>query len=421
MLAGASHQDFTPAPGPVLQGHYSTNPSTAVLHPIEARAAAFHAGERTVVVITLDVLGVSLDTTARVRARLQRALNIHPNNVMLCASHTHCAPPTLDNLLGTPDPAFLAAVEDAAVQCATKAVSDLRPVQLAVGCSAAYFNVNRRPFCGTTAMAVNHGAACDKRVRTLQAVDPRGRAVATLFHYTCHPTALRGSDGLISPDYPGVARAAVEHDTGAPALFLPGTFGNIRPAILTPKGGFASATPDQLQQIGAELAGSVLRAARHSKPLDADLLDARQTDLTLPFAPGPSDEELRAIELDATPAVAVKHPWAHSLLSQRAARTVPVSERSVMQLLRIGPVTLLSIPGEPVQEIGLSLERIAHPRHPELWPVGYTNDMLGYLVTERHKLEGGYEPNAYPYFTRPAPFADEQSLIEQAAAKLLGI
>jgi hypothetical protein len=47
--------------------------------------------------------------------------------------------------------------------------------------------------------------------------------------------------------------------------------------------------------------------------------------------------------------------------------------------------------------------------------------MLGYLVTERQKAEGGYEPNAYPFFDRPAPFADEESRIEHLAAKLLGI
>jgi hypothetical protein len=100
--------------------------------------------------------------------------------------------------------------------------------------------------------------------------------------------------------------------------------------------------------------------------------------------------------------------------------TLPPSETSSMQSLRIGPLSLLTIPGEPVQEIGHALERLAAPHHPDLWPLGYTNDMLGYLVTERQKLEGGYEPTAYPFFDRPAPFADEESRIRDTAAKLLG-
>ncbi|HZZ44655.1 MAG TPA: neutral/alkaline non-lysosomal ceramidase N-terminal domain-containing protein [Tepidisphaeraceae bacterium] len=420
MLAGVAHVDFTPAPGLILQGHFSTTPSTGVLHPLEARAAAFCIGERTVIVITLDVIGVSIASTTRIRQRLQSAAGIHPNNVMVAASHTHCAPATIDLLGLTPAPEFLASVEDAAVQCATKAIADLRPARLALGTSSAYFNVNRRPLPGaTTQFSVNYSEICDKRVRILRVDDLRGRPLTLLFHYACHPTTFPGSKGLISSDYPGVARSYIEHDLGCPALFLPGCFGNIRPLVLDSAGNFIPANAEQLDSIGRELASATVRAARSIKTADADLLDARQTELVLPYSPPPTAAEFRAIQAETSPAaIAVKHPWAARVLS---ATALPAEVRSAMQLLRIGPLSLLSMPGEPVQEIGHAIERLAAAVQPDLWPVGYSNDMLGYLVTEPQKIQGGYEPTAYPYFNHPATFRDEQFHLEQAAMRLLSV
>src|SRR5438552_2807931 len=58
-------------------------------------------------------------------------------------------------------------------------------------------------------------------------------------------------------------------------------------------------------------------------------------------------------------------------------------------------------------------------RRADLWPVGYANDEIGYLCTDRSYVEGGYEPGAYVYYGRPAPFKGEEALIVETAARLL--
>ena len=40
--------------------------------------------------------------------------------------------------------------------------------------------------------------------------DPRGRLLATMINYACHPTTLAWDNTLISPDYIGALREVVE-------------------------------------------------------------------------------------------------------------------------------------------------------------------------------------------------------------------
>lgn len=439
MWAGVGAADVTPRPGQVLQGHYTTRVSTGVLRPLEVRALVVRgrAGTRACLV-TVDAIGVSCDSTARIRDGVARSTGIRPDHVMVCASHTHCAPPAVRLLGLDPSPDFVAAFESAAVSSATAALAAEVPVYVGTGCAAAHFNVNRRPIPGDgppAQFSANYGGVVDKRVRVLSLEHDDGRPLAVLFHYSCHPTTKAGSEGLISPDYPGVARAHIEHELGCRALFLPGCFANIRPLVLDDHGQFVSASREKLEEIGLELGQAACRAARAARPLptglstDASAVDedvwARETDLVLPFADPMTPDQLDAVTRDPAPAaIAVKAPWARRVQAMVRDGALPADERTAMQALRLGPVTLVSIPGEPVQEMGYEIERRAAPaaaRLGDVWPVGYTNDMVGYLVTERHKREGGYEPTAYPWFDRPAPFRDEERLITDTAARLLGI
>jgi len=92
-----------------------------------------------------------------------------------------------------------------------------------------------------------------------------------------------------------------------------------------------------------------------------------------------------------------------------------------MQALRIGPLLCVAIPGESVQEIGHEIEKrlVRRGGADDIWTMGYCNDMLGYLVTERHKLERGYEPQAYRNFEQPAPFVNEYQVIVKKAEEVV--
>ena len=417
--SGVATGDITPEPGLVLQGHWNTNPSHAVLYPLEVRAIVFAEGDSQIAIATLDIIGVTKATTDRIRAQVAKTSGIPEAGVMIACSHTHCAPATLPCLGMTPDPKFMDRLVNTTAACIAEAAHALQPVTFGLGCGSAHFNINRRPLPGSSGMTLNYGGIVDRRVRVLQVCKADGAPLAALFHYSCHPTTLSGSHGLISPDFPGIARDRIERALNCKALFLSGCFGNIRPAILSETGGFASATKEQLDACGYELGDEVCRVAAELDPKSATGIRARRTGMALPFGDPMPEDQLMEMAADETErGQLLTGPWAEQVLAMMTAGDVPAEKPTEMQMMQLGPLMLIAIPGEPVQEIGHAIEKRLRHLSADLWPVGYANDEVGYLCIARHYEEGGYEPNAYPYYGEPAPFHGEETVILKTADAL---
>ncbi|MBT3604008.1 MAG: hypothetical protein HN521_13190, partial [Candidatus Latescibacteria bacterium] len=126
MRCGVASGDITPEPGMILQGHWSTNASHSVMYPIEVRAVVFDDDGTRSAVMTLDVIGVPLALTQRIRAALSD--HIPAESVMVACSHTHCGPPVLPCLGMTPDANYLQRIVDVSAQCVQEAVDGLEDV-----------------------------------------------------------------------------------------------------------------------------------------------------------------------------------------------------------------------------------------------------------------------------------------------------
>jgi hypothetical protein len=423
MRAGVAGRDITPDPGLRLQGHWSTNPSHGVQDPLEIRAIVFANDSTSLAIVSLDLIGISRATTESIRARIVRRCAIPADHILLAASHTHSGPATRKNGDLVPDPAFMATLEQRVVDAVAEAQQKLEPVTVGLGCGSAGFNVNRRPVPGVAGdFQPNFAEIVDRRVRVMRIDRAGGDPLAVLFHYSCHPTTKRGSDGWISPDFPGIARTKIERWMNCSALFLQGCCGNVRPCLVNEKNEFIGANREQLHEIAEELARAVRDSAGNLKTLPAGALGSREAEIFLPFGAPKSSEELRATAAGTAPVdLVVKAPWARKTMDLIARNELPKGRTAHLQSLRIGPLQILAIPGEPVQEIGHAVERALRPLSDaqEIWSTGYANDSIGYLCTIRQREQGGYEPNAYVHFDQPAPFADEEGAIVRGAQSLL--
>ncbi|HWB53866.1 MAG TPA: neutral/alkaline non-lysosomal ceramidase N-terminal domain-containing protein [Tepidisphaeraceae bacterium] len=418
MLAAIAVADITPPIGTPLQGHYSPHPeSRGILAPLEIRTIVFRSGKTTLAIITADLTGTPWNLTSRVREAIESRYGIKHQNILVVASHTHCGPATAPNLALKPIPEILQQIEQAMITSVGDAIKELEPVTLGIGAAAAHFNVNRRPASGGSQFCANDGGVVDRRVRTLRIDRANGSPLVVLFHYSCHPTTKYGSDGLISPDYPGFARTRIEQQLGCRAAFLSGCCGNIRPNIVGADGNFVSATPEQLTVVGDELADAVIRAVRFTRTIEDDRLAVAETNVFFPYGSMMAVEEMEKLSKRADQARRAE--WAKRNLPQARSGLERSGENSLMQAMRIGPVGMVAIPGEPMQEIGYEIERISAGKFPDVWPIGYANDKIGYLCTPRMYQEGGYEPTAYIAYDRPAPFKDEQRIIAENATKLI--
>ncbi len=419
-VAGA---DITPEPGPVLQGHFNAPPSTGVLYPLELRVGVFASESTRVALVTVDAIGLSGATTDEIRRKIEAATGIPAAAVMVACSHTHCAPAALPCLGMQTDASWLNRVVAAAADCVARAAAQLEPISFGLGCGSVHFNISRRPLPGSMEMSLNYGGLVDRRARVLRMDRADGTPLAVCFHYSCHTTTMPGKQGLISPDYAGIARSHIESELGCAALFLPGCFGNVRPAIVDPEtGGFTSASKEQLDACGTELGREVVRVTRNLRTAGNGRLEALRQDIAIPFGPPMAVDQLRAWADDTETDLGrlVRSPWANRVLQMLESGTLPQSRATEMQFIRIGPLVCIAIPGEPVQEIGHAMEKKLRPMvaADDVWPVGYSNDVIGYLCTARHYQEGGYEPEAYPYFAEPAPFHDEETVLVDAATEL---
>lgn len=423
MRAGVAGRDITPAPGLLLQGHWSTNPSVGVQDPLELRAIVFANDSTSLAIVSLDLIGVTRATTESIRAKIVRRCAIPADHILLMASHTHSGPAMRANGDLVPDRAFVEMVETRTVDAVAEAQEKLEPVTLGLGCGSANFNVNRRPVPGMGGeFQPNFAEIVDRRVRVLRVDRANREPLAVLFHYSCHPTTKRGSDGWISPDYPGVARTKIEQWMKCSALFLQGCCGNVRPLMVNEKNEFIAANREQLHAIADELARAVRDAAGNLTTSDAENLASREGEFFLPFGAPKSKEELQKIAAGTTPVdLAIKAPWARKTLDLIARNAAPKGRTAQIQSMRIGPLQILAIPGEAVQEIGHAVERSLRPLTDaqEIWSSGYANDSIGYLCTARQHGQGGYEPNAYTHFDQPAPYDREEPAIVTAAQRLV--
>lgn len=288
------------APGkPVQLGGYAdrTAPFTKVADPIEANILLLGSREQRLICVTLDLLYPG----DRLRAELQRLLNIAPESLFLAASHTHYAPMTSDGLpaLGTPDPEYVESVAARVAEAVRSLEAEEEDCRITYHEARAPYNINRRLKrlrLGRTGFKLEHGQGPnpkgerDEAVRLLRVVDLQRKVRAVLWSYACHPTAY--PDRMrVSSDYVGVVRSRIREVYGnIPVLFLQGFSGDLRPPFQARVRDLGSlirrvclgpmfATPKEQEFFGwaNQIADRVLEGVNSSgAPVEGELRLARQ-------------------------------------------------------------------------------------------------------------------------------------------------
>lgn len=395
--AGVATVNITPASSLWMGGFAArTQPSQGTALPLHAKALAIEdsRGQR-LVVVTLDLLGVTGGMSARIGAAVTARHKLPRERLLLASSHTHSGP-VVDAQLSiaydlTPQQvrdidAYTTELEGRIVTLAGEAIKALAPATLHVGETSAAFGANRR-------VQFAPDGPVDHRVPMLR-VDIGGKPRAVLFSYACHNTTLPATNVEWHGDYAGVAQAAIEAThPGLTAMFMTGCGADANPK---PRG-----TRELVQQHGEALAAAVGAALSTMKPIDGETRAAYEQ-VAVPYQPTLSPEEWKKRFGLEDPYVA-RHT---ALMAQRRdnGQKPMVSQDVPVQVWRFGrDITLVAIGGEVVVDYALRLRRDHPDEH--VWPVGYANDVFGYLPSRRILDEGGYEGGgALLYYGHPAPF-----------------
>lgn len=390
--AGVARTIITPRENIWMSGYAARNkPAQGTIHDLWAKALALEdADGNKALLITADIIGFSREMSTAVCDKLMTKFNLDRKNIVLSSSHSHSGPVINSNLFGI-YPAFddlqkkqieenRQFVETQMIDVASRAMSNLSSAQLSSGVGIARFAVNRRENSWTDENIYDSEVKgpSDHVVQVFKVSDPEGIPTVVLFGYSCHATCLSIHEW--SGDYPGFAQIALElNNPGLTAMFFAGFGGDQNPM---PRGGVVKA-----EQYGKELAVAVEKVMKDpGRSLNSKLITTYE-EIELEINPPPDDAELD---------VAIKNgaDWhARWALNMKAKKVNGEKMRSSyphypIQTWQLGQQSLVILGGEVVVDYAFSLRKVLGK---ELMIMGYANDVMAYIPSERVRMEGGYE------------------------------
>ena len=380
MQAGFARADITPDVGMLNWTRPNAQPYGEVHDPIFARALVIADGNTRVALIGWDLLDAREHAVDRIRKAVSQATEIPSTHIMIQATHNHSGPKSEmgpESLLKPEQVASRAAqngpfyrewadrLVDTCVELVRKADAAKQPANL--GIARAWIGewlFNRRtvrPDQSVKSMLVPRDpyvlgdglrfGAVDATMTILSMRDMSGRNICTLFHVPMHAVAAYSASAGISADWPGRVTDLLQTRLGGGAMFLQGCAGDIVPA----RRGFAA-----VEAMSALIAARAVAASKVVSRLDA----------------GPIRISHSSVELATTEAAAA------ALGRQSVAAEITV--------MSVGPLALVMLPGEPLQEIGTAIQQRSPYGHTIV--LGYANGRgVGYVGLPGAKARGGYE------------------------------
>lgn len=196
---------------------------------------------RTVLVYTMDMLGVITSVIESLRPEVAKATGVDGEDIMFCATHSHSAPAMTGSYPGAEE--YLKVFMDGALKAAKDAVADLSSAQLSYGSTFTEKQVFVRHYVhadgkitassgiGSGDVIVGHPTEADEEMQILRFTRPdEGKKDILLLSWNSHPTFHGGAnDTLISADFPGPTRDYIESQGDYLVGYFTGDAGNQAP------------------------------------------------------------------------------------------------------------------------------------------------------------------------------------------------
>ncbi len=412
MRAAAGKVDITPnlaTEKTYLAGYGFMGRTPVGVHdPLYARILVLSDKKETLAIVGLDLIGFFRNQVEDLRkiSGFDR-----PGRYLFVAStHDHSGPDTLG--LWGPWPGvsgvnsqYLQRIEKSVSEKIKELSQNLKPVRLS----------------GITKELAPNGLCRDSRdpvvidpyFSVIHVQDRAGKTVANLIHWPCHAEVLNHANKFLTADFPGVLCNRVEQKSGGACVFINGPIGG----LLTPeeiKG--KDGSWEENERIGKAVADFALQNLPKALPISSSKISVSSQTLFIPVQNSRYLLFLYSLVFghklflkDGTPLkespywIALKH--AFHLLKPEESPWI----KSEVSLIRIGPLTILGIPGEIFPELVIGgyhgRYRFGHPlikpnnpnppdlskapKGPYLWDempgkikivAGLANDELGYMV-----------------------------------------
>jgi hypothetical protein len=399
--------EITPPVGVAMAGYIAREHNSSGIHdPLYAQALFLKLDSQQLLLLTCDLIGVDLNFTNQLRQDIAAELNIPRDHIMLSCSHTHSGPQGF-----TPDEPVHMSLRD----------DNLREMTLRKLLGAAKWVVTKTEPASIsfsnldlTGIGKNRNdpekGPMDPQLSVIRINNNSGIPLAVLFNYGCHPTVMGYENLLISADLPGAARAALKkHFPDCIFMFTNGASGDVSTRFTRREQRFP-----EVDRLGKILASGVLQAMMKSEPIEVLNLAGERIKVQLPQRSFPPEQEIQAsieqlkdkiqkIKSESAPQgdirkVITQLEGAQGQMVMQDAKIDPSFFLTEFQFLKIGPLFMAGIPGEPFSQTVLDIKAQCAPI--KTMVISYSNDNKGYFPDQRAIKNNTYEALISPYDQR---------------------
>jgi hypothetical protein len=396
LKCGMSEVIITPELGACIPGYLTERKATGIKDELYAKAMVLSKDNYVLALIAMDILDIERNTVMEIRERVHNLTGIPPENIMVCATHTHTGAAVVNSFVTKADQEYLSFLVRKASDAALIAYNRLKPAK--IGCGAGVekdIAFNRRYFMKDGRVLTNPGimnplidrpaGPTDPEVIVLRIDDFDDNPIGVVTNYTCHLDVVGGTE--YCADYAGelsrVLKKALANDMVS--IFLTGASGNINHIDVN---GNTGKNPEHYKKMGRILAGEVIKVREKINTADELMLYAES--ITTPIVKRQLSED------DFKAAINIIHTHSQNDNDRIFAKEVlefqkiePEFFDVEVQTLKIGDASITGLSGDVFTEFGLEIKEKSLNKYNMIST--HTNGRNGYIPTKDAFNQGGYE------------------------------
>ncbi len=401
LYAGFSEENITPkldGKSVFLAGFGHNRKATGVQDPLFARTIVLRSGKKKVALVSVDLVGLFIDSVKKVRKKLPEF-----DYILISSTHNHEGPDSMGLWGPHPfqsgvTPGYLPFVENQIVKSiisADKNSQEISKVNLGEIKAPDLLHDSRLPIVKHDDLVALSFATTKK--------DPAG----LLVQWNCHPETLGSRNKKISADFVAGTIGYLKSKYKCPVVYFTGTVGGLMTSLRVPVKSaegkpLKDGTLEKTMRYGHLVGQRVAAALRKGTPITLTPIAVRKASIFLPI-------DNKVYVLGWSLGVLKRHAYLWQGTSDKA---IPVEKKKVtpksrlclkteLVHLRLGQLEIAGMPGEIYPELVIGkvqdpadpgADFPKAPIEPDIYSqmkskyrmvIGLANDEIGYIIPKR--------------------------------------
>lgn len=347
-LAGAASRTINPEKDSLYLAGGKANRLFIDVHDnLYVKAVVLSNSNNNLTILTFDCIGLLYPQLQAIRSRIKAELpSIDPEHIVMSSTHTHSGPDVVgiwgkDLAHSGVNDKHMQLIVDRAVEAIKEATEARKPVTITFGSGS---------FGEDWVKNISEPAELDRSVSIIKFSDSKGKNIAMLTNFACHPTIMDDASTAASSDYVCGYYKYLDSAQGGVNMFLQGAIGG----WVQPEG--VPHTYDYANYYGSSL-GKYAYELKKNKSTSKNIFFT-SAKLNFPLA-NPSFQMLSKAGI-------IKRDFGKTVSSEIAYFT-------------IGDACFATHPGETSPALSLATKSLMDNKGPK-FILGLSQDALGYIV-----------------------------------------